>query len=69
MKPLTVFLFGQAHRAHWKLSLNKVVGILNPKIMEDRQSGNQNKGKYVNFLCLVVLCICGQRAYPFVPAI
>ena len=53
MKPLTVFLFGQAHRAHWKLSLNKVVGILNPKIMEDRQSGNQNKGKYVYFLYLV----------------
>ena len=43
IKTVTVFLFGQAHKSHWKLPLNKAVGLLNPKIMEDRQSSQSNK--------------------------
>ena len=28
---VSLFLFGAAHRSHWKMPLNRVVGILNPK--------------------------------------
>jgi len=43
IKTVSMFLFGNSHKTHWKLPLNKVVGILNPKIMEDRQSGNKGE--------------------------
>jgi len=45
IKTVTMFLFGNSHKSHWKLPLNKVVGILNPKIMEDRQGGHKDKGE------------------------
>ena len=37
---VTLFLFGKAHKEHWKLPLNKVVGILNPKLMDDKGKKN-----------------------------
>jgi len=35
---VTMFLFGKAHKEHWKMPLNKVVGILNPKIMDGKDA-------------------------------
>ena len=32
----SVLLFGKAHTKHYPMPLNKVVGILNPKVLEDR---------------------------------
>ena len=37
--PLTLFLFGRSHKEHWKTPLHKVVGILNPKAMEEKAGG------------------------------
>lgn len=42
IKTVSLFLFGRAHKDLWKTSIYKVVGILNPKILEDRVDG---KGK------------------------
>jgi len=36
MKTVSLFLFGKAHKKHWSLPLNKVVGILNPRNFEDK---------------------------------
>jgi minichromosome maintenance protein 10 len=36
IRSVTVFLFGAAHTRHYKIPLNKVVGILNAKVMDDR---------------------------------
>ncbi len=33
---VTVMLFGRCHASHYKVPTNRVVGILNPKIMDDR---------------------------------
>ena len=33
---VTLFLFGKAHKEHWKMPLNRVVGLLNAKIMDDK---------------------------------
>lgn len=29
---VTLFLFGEAHKEHWKVSLGDVVAVLNPSI-------------------------------------
>lgn len=29
---VTMFLFGEAHKEHWKVSLGDVVAVLNPSI-------------------------------------
>jgi len=44
IKPVSLFLFGAAHKAHWKTPINKVVGLLNPKILEDR-GDSKTKGE------------------------
>jgi len=36
MNTVSLFLFGKAHKKHWSLPLNKVVGILNPRHFEDK---------------------------------
>ncbi len=36
IRTITVMLFGRCHGSHYKIPLNRVVGILNPKVMEDR---------------------------------
>ena len=33
---VTLFLFGKAHKEHWKMPVNKVLGILNPKLLDDK---------------------------------
>ena len=38
---VSLFLFGKAHKEHWKMPLNKVIGILNPKIMDGKE-GKKN---------------------------
>ena len=38
---VTLFLFGKAHKEHWKMPLNKAVGILNPKLMDGKE-GKKN---------------------------
>ena len=35
----TLFLFGSAHEAHWKLPERSVIGLLNPDVKEDREKG------------------------------
>ena len=37
--PVSIFLFGRAHKEHWKVPLHKVVGILNPKVLDDNAKG------------------------------
>ena len=32
IKQVSVLLFGRAHAVHYKMPMNKVVGILNPKV-------------------------------------
>merc|ERR550534_2958106 len=44
IKTVTLFLFGSAHKTHWKVPINKVIGLLNPKILEDREN-SKNKGE------------------------
>ena len=34
---VTVFLFGQAYRDHWKTPLGSVVALLNPNIMPNKE--------------------------------
>ena len=41
--PVSLFLFGRAHKDHWKIPLHKVVGILNPKALEDKAGGGGGK--------------------------
>uniref|UniRef100_A0A0K2VC38 Protein MCM10 homolog n=1 Tax=Lepeophtheirus salmonis TaxID=72036 RepID=A0A0K2VC38_LEPSM len=36
---ITVMLFGRAHAVHYKMPMNKVVGLLNPKVLESRSGG------------------------------
>ena len=36
LKTISVLLFGKAHAKHYPMPLNKVVGVLNPKVLEDR---------------------------------
>lgn len=36
IKTITVMLFGKSHNLHYRMPINKVVGILNAKIMDDR---------------------------------
>ena len=38
---VSLFLFGKAHKEHWKMPLNKVIGILNPKLMDGKE-GKKN---------------------------
>ena len=38
---VTLFLFGKAHKEHWKMPVNKVLGILNAKVMEDKGGGKK----------------------------
>ncbi len=37
IQTVTVLLFGKANTKHYSMPTNRVVGILNPKILEDRQ--------------------------------
>ena len=46
--PLTLFLFGRSHKDHWKTPLHKVVGILNPKAMEEKAGGKGGSGEGVS---------------------
>ena len=39
--PVSLFLFGRAHKEHWKLPLHKVVGILNPKSLEEKNGSKE----------------------------
>ena len=39
---VTLFLFGKAHKEHWKMPVNKVLGILNAKVMEDKGGGKKS---------------------------
>ena len=32
IKQISVMLFGRAHTVHYKMPLNKVIGLLNPKV-------------------------------------
>jgi len=47
MRTVSVFMFSKAHKAHWKMPINKVVGLLNPKVMEDR-AGSISQGQAKN---------------------
>ena len=38
---VTLFLFGKAHKEHWKMPVNKVLGIVNAKVMEDKGGGKK----------------------------
>ena len=40
IKTVTVMLFGRCHHSHYKMPTNKVVGILNAKVMDDKRSGS-----------------------------
>jgi len=47
IKTVSVFMFSKAHKAHWKMPINKVIGLLNPKVLEDKAGSiGQGQAKY-----------------------
>ncbi|KAI1303147.1 Protein MCM10 -like protein [Halotydeus destructor] len=39
-KYVSMFLFGESHSAHWKITVGTVVGLMNPEIMPPKKDGN-----------------------------
>ena len=61
---VTVFFFGAAHTRHYKIPLNKVVGILNAKVLFHSGHVQMTSGFFWNFFTPSPLSVFGTYHSP-----